>query len=104
LDEAVAQLEWITSDGSTQSFQSSSAIPTNQNLTTELLVTPSQQQLTQLLELVMQGDIRGALSEINQWQQAEPHLAPFAQQIRQLAETCQLKKLKHLIRQYIETV
>ncbi|MDJ0800384.1 MAG: chemotaxis protein CheB [Calothrix sp. MO_167.B12] len=102
--EEYLQLEWITADGTTLSLlnQPLSETPADENPPVESLVTPSPEQLTQLLDLVMRGDIRGALSQVNDWQQHEPQLTSFSQQITQLGSTCQLKKLKEFIRQHIE--
>ena len=103
--ERYLKLEWITADGTVISLlnQPLSATPANDSSTAESLITPSPEKLTQLLDLVMQGDIRGALSQVNYWQQDEPQLTPFAREISELAETCQLKKLKQFIRQHMES-
>ncbi|MCJ8278884.1 MAG: ATP-binding protein [Rivularia sp. ALOHA_DT_140] len=61
-------------------------------------------QLNQLLELAMEGDIRELLSLIEQWQHNQPQLTPSIQQIRRLAETCQIRKLKQLLKQYQQQV
>lgn len=101
--EEYLQLEWITQDGSTRSLlnQRLTPIPTDTSSQNAYEATPSPAELTQVLELVMQGDIRGVLSQIDRWEQEEPQLIPFAQQIRQLAETCQLRKLKEFVRSRI---
>ncbi len=99
------QLEWITSDGSNQSLLSidtSSTIKTN-SVTTSIVI-PTAEELNQFLNLTMQGDIREVLFQIDRWQREQPQLIAFIQQIRPLAETCQLKKLKQLIRQYVISV
>ena len=50
----------------------------------------------------MEGDIREVLSQVEGWQQNRPRLILFIQQIRHLAETCQLRKLKELLKQYLK--
>ena len=50
----------------------------------------------------MLGDIREVLSQVEGWQQNRPQLMSFIQQIRHLAEACQLKKLKELLKQYLK--
>ncbi|HEY9768791.1 MAG TPA: chemotaxis protein CheB [Coleofasciculaceae cyanobacterium] len=93
------ELEWITSDGMKRSLiQQSSA----QNSPDTALVIPPSQELTKVLDLVMQGDIRSTISRANSWSN-RPELIPFAQQVSQLAESCQLKKLKESIRQHLES-
>ena len=101
--EEYLQLEWVTQNGSTRFLlnQKLALVPTDTNSKSTSLITPSPAQLTQILELVMQGDIRGVLSQIDFWEQEEPELTPFLQQIRQLAETCQVKKLKEFVRSRI---
>ena len=98
------KLEWIDRDGSTRSLLTPqfSATQVEAHTDSESLVTPSVAQLTQLLELAIQGDIRGVLSRIDQWQRDQPRFTPFVQQVNQLAENCQLKKLKELLRTYID--
>ena len=103
--EKYLQLEWITADGTTLSLLNQPLLAppvdaVDENPPVESLVIPSQEKLTQLLNLVMVGDIRGALSQVNDWQENEPQLTDFTQQVTQLAETCQLKKLKEFIRQH----
>ena len=99
--EQYLQLEWITQDGSRVSLISWHNLgETAASIDSQSLVTPTVGELNQLLELTMQGDIRGVLSQIDQWENNQPQLIPFTQQIRPLAETCQLKKLKELLRLY----
>ena len=97
------QLEWITQDGSTRSLlnQNLTPIPIDISSKDAYEATPSVAELNQILELVMHGDIREVLSQTDRWEQEEPELIPFAQQIRQLAESCQLRKLKEFIRSRI---
>lgn len=103
LFEQHLQLEWITSDGSGRSLLGSDTLATAHNNTEPIsIVIPTADELNQLLNLAMQGDLREVLSQIDQWQQNKPTLIPFIQQIRPLAETCQLKKLKGLLKQYLQ--
>ncbi|MGL5832653.1 MAG: hypothetical protein ACRC1Z_05390 [Waterburya sp.] len=63
-------------------------------------MVPDLEILTKLKELIIQGDIRGSISYVSALdQQAE--LRPFVKQVTQLAENCQLKKLKDFIQQYV---
>lgn len=95
--EQYLQLKWITVDGVRRSLltkeRSNNTEPTS-------IVTPTAEELEQLLNLAMQGDIRGVLSQIELWQGDRPELLFFTQQIRPLAEACQLKKLKELLKKY----
>ena len=65
------------------------------------LANITREQLTQLLELTNQGDIRGTISYAATLAQRSP-IESFTQKIIQLAENCQLRKLKQLIQQYID--
>ncbi|MDY6899293.1 MAG: CheR family methyltransferase [Cyanobacteriota bacterium] len=94
------QLEWTTQDSFRQLSKNSKTSQIKSNL--ESIVIPTEAELNQMLELIMEGDIREVLSQIEGWQQNRPQLIPFIQQIRHLAETCQLKKLKELLKQYLK--
>ena len=92
------QLEWITEDNSTNSRGSEINAPSNNP---ESLVTPTPAELNHLLKLAMEGEIRELLSQISQWEEQQPQLNSFIQEIRPLAENCRLKKLKELLKQYL---
>jgi two-component system CheB/CheR fusion protein len=63
---------------------------------------PATEQLKQLLEFIARGDIRGGISYAANLEQQRPEHKPFVRQVIQLAENCQLRKLKQLIQQYID--
>ncbi len=96
------KLEWTIQDSVTQLSGSSEASQIKTSTDSESIVIPTAAELNQLLELLMEGDIREVLSQIEGWQQNRPQLMPFIQQTQHLAETCQLKKLKELLKQYLE--
>ncbi len=101
--EQYLKLEWKTQPESTRSQLNSEHPDTvDVNSHSESIITPTGAELNKLLELAMQGDIRGVLSQMDQWEKDQPQLIPFIEQIRVLAATCQLKKLKHFILQYID--
>jgi two-component system, chemotaxis family, CheB/CheR fusion protein len=92
-------LVWITPHNGQRSLLTPVSLPT-ENLTNQPLVVPDLEILTKLKELIIQGDIRGSISYVSTLdQQAE--LRPFIKQVTQLAENCQLKKLKDFIQQYV---
>ena len=98
------QLQWITQDGIVRSgFATPQVSPLDEPLQreTESIATPTVEELEQLLALAMEGEIREVLSQIDQWQGDRPQLIPFIQQVRPLVETCQLRKLKELLKQYL---
>ncbi|MEM7714241.1 MAG: chemotaxis protein CheB [Cyanobacteria bacterium P01_A01_bin.68] len=96
------KLEWITQDGFTQVSRSLETSQIKISTDSKSIAIPTATELNQLLELTMQGDIREVLSQIEGWQQNRPKLMPFIQQIQHLAETCQLRKLKELLKQYLK--
>jgi two-component system, chemotaxis family, CheB/CheR fusion protein len=92
-------LVWIATDGSQRSLLTGH-LPAAQNNSPVSLTIPSVEILIRLKELIMQGDIRGSicyLSSLNN----QPELIPFIEQVTQLAESCQIRKLKQFIQQYI---
>ena len=93
-------LTWITDSG-TKQLGSNVSTP-HQKLEETSVITPSTEELMQLLELITLGDIRGTISHATSLAREQPELELFTRQITQLAENCQLKKLKQLIQQYID--
>ena len=93
-------ITWITADGTKQLLPSHglSISPSDTEDTCLAIVTI--EQLTKLLELTSQGDIRGTISYATTLEQRS-QLKPFTQKIIQLAENCQLRKLKQLLQQNI---
>ncbi len=100
--EKYLQIEWIDDDEQIRSLLNPVLLPSRNNLP-DSLVIPSSEKLTNLLLLVQRGDIRSLLSTVNNWKTQQPELIIFAEQIIELAETCQLKKLKQLIKQHISS-
>lgn len=90
-------LVWMTAEGSERSLITRQ-LPATQN---DALIIPPVEILTRLKELIMQGDIRGSISYVSSLEH-QPELVPFIKQVTQLAESCQIKKLKGFINQYIE--
>ncbi|MEM9273776.1 MAG: chemotaxis protein CheB [Cyanobacteria bacterium P01_F01_bin.143] len=101
--EQYLQLQWITQDVLETSSVTTQRLLSSQEKdpTNESIVTPTAEELEQLLALAMEGEIREVLSQIDQWQCDRPQLILFIQQIRPLVETCQLRKLKELLKQYL---
>ena len=90
-------LVWITADG-TRSLLDSSAGTTK---TVEPpIAIPDPEILKSLQTLIMQGNVRGII-DYAQSLEAKPEWLPFLEQIIRLAETCQLKRLKQIIQQYV---
>ena len=92
-------ITWITADG-TKQLLPSDGLSISSSDTENTLAIVTIEQLKQLLELSNQGDIRGTISYATTLEQRS-QLKPFTQKIIQLAENCQLRKLKQLIQQNI---
>lgn len=91
-------LEWTTLDGNRRSLLTNlPAITENNSLQT--LIIPSTEELAQLKQLIMYGDIRGCISYASSLKK-QPELQPFMEQVTNLAENCQIKKLKQFIFQH----
>ena len=65
------------------------------------LVTPSQQELNELLKLADIGDLKALESQINSLELLNPQYQAFAQEIRQFTNNFQQQKLESFIRNFI---
>ncbi len=64
-------------------------------------VGPSPSEAAQLYELARIGDIAQLLAASDRLQAADPHLQPFADQLRQLAKLFQVKQIQELIKAFL---
>ncbi len=60
----------------------------------ENLILPSPEELKALQDLLMLGNVRGILDRLNILEQADPSYFVFVNQMRKLAETCQIELLE----------
>jgi signal transduction histidine kinase/DNA-binding NarL/FixJ family response regulator len=65
------------------------------------IVPPSQTELSHLYELALKGRIKALQEQTKQLEQADRTLAPFAQEIQQLARSFQIEKIQTFIKQYL---
>ncbi|BAY09277.1 MASE1 domain-containing protein [Calothrix sp. NIES-2098] len=86
-------LEWV--------YTAKSQIEPNQQNTHDICLPPIN-VLTNLQELAKQGDVDGVVNEANNLKASDPVYFSFAQQVIQLAENFQLKKLRELLSQWID--
>jgi hypothetical protein len=63
---------------------------------------PSVQQATILFELAKRGDIHGILNQLEQLEQTDEQLTPFAKKIRYLAKNFQRKQIRDLVKPYLD--
>jgi two-component system, chemotaxis family, CheB/CheR fusion protein len=92
-------LQWITTNGDQRSLLSPQFLSAK-NIAEQSLVIPPLEILTRLKEIILQGDIRGSIRYASSLKH-QSELIPFVEQVTQLAESCQIKKLKDFIRQYV---
>ena len=97
--EQYLDLQWLEADGSPRSLlaEQPSAV---HNISSPVMAVPSVEILRELEQFIMQGDIRGSISYLSSLEH-QPELMPFIEQVKQLAESCQLKKLKQFLQQYV---
>ena len=67
-----------------------------------IVITPSQEKLIELLELVNFGQMNDLLQQIDLLESANSQYASFGENIRLLAENCEQERLKELIESSIE--
>ncbi|BAZ15305.1 multi-sensor hybrid histidine kinase [Calothrix sp. NIES-4071] len=65
------------------------------------IVPPSIDNLTQLYETAIQGDIRAILQQASILEQEGAQFIPFVQELRQLAENLQVNQLQHFLFQFL---
>ena len=89
------ELEWIYQQNPQRDLDLEASLNTE-----PVIIPPTQEELNILLNLVLQGDIRAILSQATLLE-TNSDLVAFATKLRQLAETCQIKKLKQFLQQYL---
>ncbi|NER30323.1 MAG: response regulator [Symploca sp. SIO1C4] len=98
-------LEWIYQENLTITSLNQAEVSEQRtekdNFHSDQLVIPSPEKLNPLLEMAMQGDLRAILEEVANWGEIDAQFIPFAQQLRQLAESCQITRLQQLIEQHM---
>ncbi|HAG82669.1 MAG TPA: hybrid sensor histidine kinase/response regulator, partial [Cyanobacteria bacterium UBA12227] len=95
-------LKWTYDDFSSVGVQPSAASTTCNGLTTnkhEWIVPPAK-ELDILWDLVMKGRVNSLLERIEIVEKLDEKFIPFAQQLRQLAKSFQLKKIRDIIKEY----
>jgi len=65
------------------------------------LIAPSSNQASALFKLIMTGNIKKIIENVEQLEQQESKLSPFAQRVKQLAKGFEMSKLKEIVKPYI---
>jgi signal transduction histidine kinase/DNA-binding NarL/FixJ family response regulator len=68
------------------------------------IVPPSTEELQQLYDLALKGRIKALQEHAAQLEEGDRTLAPFAQEIHQLAQGFQIEKIQSFIKQYLNSV
>jgi signal transduction histidine kinase/DNA-binding NarL/FixJ family response regulator len=101
--QAHLNLTWIYESPPVPAIAPASA-PMEQPITppsSTAIVPPSQTELSHLYELALKGRIRPLQEQTQQLEQRDRTLAPFAQEIQQLARNFQIEKIQTFIKQYL---
>jgi signal transduction histidine kinase/DNA-binding NarL/FixJ family response regulator len=102
------ELEWIYEPAVHSSEPCPSSVSANllseANSELEAIVPPNQEELLQIYDLALKGRIKALQERVTQLEEGDRHLAPFAQEIRQLARQFQIEKIQIFVKQYLNTV
>jgi len=94
------KLTWIYEDETSDTKISEDSVVTEEIEMTTIIV-PSSQQITELLDLAMMGDIGGTLEKLAILEQEDRKLIPFINKIRQFAKNFEEKQICEFLQQYI---
>ncbi|HEY9615453.1 MAG TPA: cache domain-containing protein [Microcoleaceae cyanobacterium] len=64
------------------------------------LISPSPADLSRLLDLAMKGRLKALIEVLDELEQTDAQLQPFAQELRQLAKGFQIQKLRESLKSY----
>ncbi|MEH1940345.1 MAG: AAA family ATPase [Nostoc sp.] len=87
------ELEWIYENGETQV-----SIENKQQTSQQPLVAPSQEEIANLLNLAMKGDLKGIVERVTHLEELDVKYAPFSLELRQLAKGFQVKKIREILK------
>jgi PAS domain S-box-containing protein len=74
----------------------------NGQLRAPQLIAPPKEELAALFDLAMRGNIRGILERSARLEQLDAQFVPFATELRQLAKGFQERRIRELIKKYME--
>ncbi|MEH2142000.1 response regulator [Nostoc sp.] len=93
------QVEWIYKSPQREEKVGETQILETNGVTLKL-IAPSPEEIEQLFDLAMRGNIRGIRDQAEKLKQVDENLTPFAEQLQQLAKTFQIEKVREFIRLY----
>ncbi|MBD2162998.1 response regulator [Calothrix membranacea FACHB-236] len=92
------QVEWIYE--SLQPKETVEVMPVNPQIAVNELIVIPQEEVEQLFELAMRGNIKGIREQAEKLKQLDEKFVPFAQELLQLAKSFQIDKIKDFIQIY----
>ena len=105
------QLDWIYADISSkpqpENTTDSLSVDCNDNDKASQappgeIISPSQEEIANLLKLAAIGDIEGLVDEINTLETNNNNLSPFFAQLRHLIKGFQMKKIREFLKQHLQ--
>ncbi|MEA5573190.1 chemotaxis protein CheB [Calothrix sp. UHCC 0171] len=101
--ENYLHLQWIyQADNSTHSIINNQQLENSFNTNYDAIIAPPSEELAQLHELAMQGDIRSILQQVSQLEQQDTQFIPFAQEVQKMAENLQVNQLQNFIQLFMK--
>jgi CheY-like chemotaxis protein len=97
--EKYLKLTWIYEETSDTDEKNDEA---GSKLETDVLVGPSKEQATVLFDLAMKGNLKGVVKQLDKFEQLDPKLTIFANQVRALADDFDEEQICDLIEQYLK--
>ncbi|WOB43656.1 response regulator [Thermoleptolyngbya oregonensis NK1-22] len=97
--QVLLKLEW-TYEHSSEKTPSESLFSSKSEASEELIVPPPQGELELLLDLAMQGDLKGIQSQVSRLEKTSADLVPFSKHLQHLAQQFEEEKILLFIQQY----
>ncbi|MGD1807267.1 ATP-binding protein [Dapis sp. BLCC M126] len=95
--EEYLNLEWVYEE------QAKVSVEVAEVVETDTVIPPSQELLQQLLTLLEDGDIQSVIETVEEIQKSQAISTAFTQEILQLANSFQLKRLQTFIKDYLDS-
>jgi CheY-like chemotaxis protein len=98
------QMDWIYEEidmiETTSQLEDIKAVEASARPVATPLIAPSLEQIDQLFDLAMQGNIKAIAAQIENLESQDINLVPFCSELKKLASEFQIKKIKEFIKQY----
>jgi hypothetical protein len=64
------------------------------------LIAPPSEEIAVLFDLAMRGNVKGIIETAAKLEQLDDRFVPFASEIRQLAKSFQIKRIREFLKSY----